>query len=63
MRTGGRTRGVGTGEFVEEPMRWRTQALLMLLSVGKQVLAGVQYWMFMCDGRVGSEDDHYEVAM
>ena len=39
MRTGGRTRSIGTGEFVEEPVRWRAQALLMLLSVGELTLA------------------------
>lgn len=39
MRTGGRTRSVCTGEFVEKPMWWRAQTLLMLLSVKKIELA------------------------
>ena len=39
VRAGGGTRGVGTGELVEKPMRWRTEALLMLLSKGRLTLA------------------------
>lgn len=33
VRTGRRAGSVGTRQFIEEPMRWRAQALLMLLSV------------------------------
>lgn len=31
VRTGRWARSIGTGQFVQEPVRWRTQALLMLL--------------------------------
>jgi hypothetical protein len=39
VRTGRRPRGVGTGELVEKPMRWRAEALLVLLSGGQLTLA------------------------
>ena len=32
VRTGGRTRSISTGEFVEQPVRRRTETLLVLLS-------------------------------
>jgi hypothetical protein len=41
--TGGGTRSIGTGELIEKPMRWRAEALLMLLSVGRLILASDQY--------------------
>jgi len=31
VRTGGRTGSIGTGQFVQEPVRWSAQALLVLL--------------------------------
>jgi hypothetical protein len=37
VRTGGWARRVGTGQFVQEPVRWRAQALLVLLSVERDV--------------------------
>lgn len=37
VRTGGWARRVGTGQFVQEPVRWRAQALLVLLSVKEYV--------------------------
>ena len=33
VRTGGWARGIGAREFVEQPVRWRTETLLVLLSV------------------------------
>lgn len=39
VRTSRRTRSIGTGEFVEEPMRWSAKALLVLLSVRELTLA------------------------
>lgn len=33
VRTGGWARSVGSGQFVQEPVRWCAQALLVLLSV------------------------------
>jgi hypothetical protein len=37
--TGGWARSVGAGQFVQEPVRWRAQALLVLLSVEQTMLA------------------------
>jgi len=37
--TGGWARSVGTGQFVQEPVGWRAQALLVLLSVEQTMLA------------------------
>ena len=36
MRTGGWARGIGTREFVEQPVRWRTETLLVFLSVWRR---------------------------
>ncbi len=35
MGTGGWARRVGSGEFVQEPVRWRTEALLVFLPVNR----------------------------
>jgi hypothetical protein len=43
VRAGGGTRSIGTGELVEKPMRRCAEALLMLLSAGRLILAGTQY--------------------
>jgi hypothetical protein len=34
VRTGGGLGSIGSGHFVQEPVRWRTEALLVLLTVG-----------------------------
>lgn len=36
--TSGRTRSIGTGQFVQEPVVWRAQALLVLLSICEKKL-------------------------
>jgi hypothetical protein len=43
--TGGRTWSIGTGQFVQEPVVWRAQALLVLLSVcDKKLVNGMRRW-------------------
>jgi hypothetical protein len=39
--TWGWARSIGTGQFVQEPMRWRAEALLVLLSEGRGMLANL----------------------